>query len=871
MRVTFIIPNSGFLLDERVFPTLGVLKVAAVLEGCGHDVDVLDLSGERDPVSALTKHAMDHPDVEIVGITATMPQMPQAAQMATALRALQPQATLILGGPHVTLMQASSRQEQARRAPGRAMGAMGELATLFDVLVCGDGEQAIHLAIEPDAPALIDADDPKSPLFLTNEGFSASPMPARHLIDLDSYHYAIDGVRATSLIAQLGCLRAGTIVTLADGTGRPIEELRAGDHVICLDETSGRLSTAPIEKHWTRDADDLWTLTWDNGAVLHVTSEHPIWTRDGWREVSRLEIGAEVGFLHEVRDSYQQDGEDVSTLSKDSRVNELRSVRQRVVAQSGLHSDSQLLQSSVSGCVATAEREYEVGRVRPGGHAIKMGGDVAARADRQVEHKGSTGCGGDASCARHSVGDEARRSQPDEASRRSAEGIGHRQNEVGCILLGSDETNVGRGTNQAYISSWPDECAAEQSRAVTDSDSGGGCANVRLHRESGVLDWAVSLWNKAQSGLRRSQGEARDSAARRALAPDRVGQDRTVGLSGEGLERADRLVEGTASQAAAGATCADRTIHFARLVAKRFVGRSRVYNITVCPGHSYIANGVVVHNCPFSCAFCGGRRSPFLRKIRTRSIDSIIAEMQHLHEAYGLRGFMFFDDELNVNTSFHDLLARIVRLQSDLGVSFRLRGFLKAELLTEPMARGMVQAGFRQVLVGFESGHPRILANIKKQATVEDNTRAVDILHGAGLQVKAAMSIGHPGESRETIAASKRWLLQVQPDEFDVSVITVYPGTPYFDDAVETDRGWTYTDKKTGDRLHAKPVDQLTDVNFYKGIKGQYQSFVSTDFLSGEDICEARDTLEDEVRQALSLPYPTSAAAVQHEHSMGMR
>src|SRR4029077_8411623 len=27
----------------------------------------------------------------------------------------------------------------------------------------------------------------------------------RHLIDLDSYHYSIDGVRAASLISQLGC------------------------------------------------------------------------------------------------------------------------------------------------------------------------------------------------------------------------------------------------------------------------------------------------------------------------------------------------------------------------------------------------------------------------------------------------------------------------------------------------------------------------------------------------------------------------------------------------------------------------------------------------------------------------------------------
>ena len=78
---------------------------------------------------------------------------------------------------------------------------------------------------------------------------------------------------------------------------------------------------------------------------------------------------------------------------------------------------------------------------------------------------------------------------------------------------------------------------------------------------------------------------------------------------------------------------------------------------------------------------------------------------------------MFFDDELNVNRQFMELLDAIVALQDELGEEFRLRGFLKAELITQPMAQAMYRAGFRQVLVGFESGHPRVLQNIQKKAT----------------------------------------------------------------------------------------------------------------------------------------------------------
>ena len=41
------------------------------------------------------------------------------------------------------------------------------------------------------------------------------------------------------------------------------------------------------------------------------------------------------------------------------------------------------------------------------------------------------------------------------------------------------------------------------------------------------------------------------------------------------------------------------------------------------------------------------------------------------------------------------------------------------------------------------------------------------------------MSIGHPGESQETILDTHRWLLAVKPEDFDVTIVTTYPGTPY--------------------------------------------------------------------------------------------
>ena len=52
LRICLVIPPSPFLLDERVFASLGILKVAAELE-VFHDVSVLDLSGVENYLDAV--------------------------------------------------------------------------------------------------------------------------------------------------------------------------------------------------------------------------------------------------------------------------------------------------------------------------------------------------------------------------------------------------------------------------------------------------------------------------------------------------------------------------------------------------------------------------------------------------------------------------------------------------------------------------------------------------------------------------------------------------------------------------------------------------------------------------------------------------
>ena len=274
--------------------------------------------------------------------------------------------------------------------------------------------------------------------------------------------------------------------------------------------------------------------------------------------------------------------------------------------------------------------------------------------------------------------------------------------------------------------------------------------------------------------------------------------------------------------------------------------------------------------CPMQCNYCGARLSPSFRRMRLRDTANVIEEIKYIYENWKINGLFWLDDELNINPNLIRDLGEFRKLQDRLGVQFYCRGFLKSERITEPQAKALRDSGFTNVLIGFENAHPRILKNIRKMATREQNTRAMEICHKVGLKVKALMSIGHAGESHETIESTKDWLIQVQPHDMDITMIQPYLSTPIFDEAVETDkRGiWVYT-AKDGDRLYMKDITFHEKATYYKGIPGEYEANVFTDFISSEELAKARDQVELEVREKLGIKFYSISPSAIYEHSMG--
>jgi radical SAM superfamily enzyme YgiQ (UPF0313 family) len=93
----------------------------------------------------------------------------------------------------------------------------------------------------------------------------------------------------------------------------------------------------------------------------------------------------------------------------------------------------------------------------------------------------------------------------------------------------------------------------------------------------------------------------------------------------------------------------------------------------------------------------------------------------------------------------------------------------------------MKEAGCRLLIVGFESGDPQILKNIKKGATVERARSFVKDCRDLGLVIHGDFILGLPGETKASICNTIKFAKQLDCETNQVSIAHAFPGTELFD------------------------------------------------------------------------------------------
>jgi hopanoid biosynthesis associated radical SAM protein HpnJ len=191
--------------------------------------------------------------------------------------------------------------------------------------------------------------------------------------------------------------------------------------------------------------------------------------------------------------------------------------------------------------------------------------------------------------------------------------------------------------------------------------------------------------------------------------------------------------------------------------------------------HPYVAF-YTSRGCPALCTFCLWPQTLSGHAWRVRSADNVAREVKQALQFFPQAKEFFFDDD-----TFNIRKDRVLEVCSKLKpLNFRWSCTARVNSDYETL-KGMADAGARLFIVGFESGDPQILKNIKKGATVEQARAFAKNCKDVGIRIHADFIIGLPGETRETIQRTIDFAKEIDAETIQVSIAHAYPGTELYD------------------------------------------------------------------------------------------
>ena len=190
--------------------------------------------------------------------------------------------------------------------------------------------------------------------------------------------------------------------------------------------------------------------------------------------------------------------------------------------------------------------------------------------------------------------------------------------------------------------------------------------------------------------------------------------------------------------------------------------------------------------CPFRCNFC----DLYLiqgRKLRRKSANKFVDELEVLNKEYGQNYFSFMDDNLTVDRKhIISICKEIIRRR--LNIQFGTVGGLHVNSLDDEIIELMVEAGMVDALIAPEHGSDYMRnVVIKKMLEREKIYEVVEIIQKYKVNLGGNWIMGFPEETNDTLTDMYNMIEDLKLDRNSVGTAIPFPGTELFDQCIRDD------------------------------------------------------------------------------------
>lgn len=196
---------------------------------------------------------------------------------------------------------------------------------------------------------------------------------------------------------------------------------------------------------------------------------------------------------------------------------------------------------------------------------------------------------------------------------------------------------------------------------------------------------------------------------------------------------------------------------------------------------THMTTMITTRGCPMQCSFCSSA-AMHGKKIRERSIENIVDEIEYLKTNYDIDTIAFMDDTFTlkkrkVMAICDEILKRNIEIMW--GCTSRV------DTLDEKLLKKMKEAGCITIFIGVESADQQQLDNMCKNTTIAKIENAFKIAHKLKIRTIASVALGMPGDTKEIMNKTVKFVHKLKPNYAIYSLATPYPGTRFYKEAFE--------------------------------------------------------------------------------------
>ena len=232
--------------------------------------------------------------------------------------------------------------------------------------------------------------------------------------------------------------------------------------------------------------------------------------------------------------------------------------------------------------------------------------------------------------------------------------------------------------------------------------------------------------------------------------------------------------------------------------------------------------------CPWGCTFCGNNyyrriyypdRKDYMYTrefLRSRSVDSVLAELRHVKAAYNPRLMRVNDDDICADEEWLRELAE--RMTEAERIPFKC--FAIPNNINERTIVYLKTIGCAQIQMGVQSLNPEIRRMIGRPNSDAQIARAIDLARQQGIGLFVDQIFGLPGETEDDCRKLERFYSEHRPDCVSVYWLDIWAGADMLQQAV--DAGTITQETAESIKQYSEPGDISTQRKYHNTFAKPY-------------------------------------------------